>query len=62
MNIKGVTYLLLLVAAYTFLAVLSFDTFADDPGVGWHLADGLAIAVSGVIPSPTSSLVSSIRS
>jgi hypothetical protein len=36
--------------AYLSLFYGSFDRIADDPGLGWHLANGSVIANSGTIP------------
>ena len=39
------------VLAYLSLFLGSFDHIADDPGLGWHLADGAFIHSTGSIPS-----------
>lgn len=47
---RGAFYLLFLIAAYIYCVVLSLGTFADDPGVGWHLATGQKIFLEHAIP------------
>lgn len=43
-------YTVVLVGAFLSLTKLQLGSFADDPGVGWHLQTGLGIAESGLVP------------
>lgn len=47
---KGVIFLLFLFAAYVYCAYFSLVTFANDPGVGWHLATGERVLREHAVP------------
>lgn len=45
-----ITYLLFLALAVALILTQHFDTFANDPGVGWHLLTGQYIFENGSVP------------